>query len=90
MAIAGADYNTKVAFKNCALFTNCRTKINDTFIDKAEYTDIAMPMYNLIEYGGNYSDTSGNLWQFTVDAQHIPNNSSSLSIYQALLQTEMM
>ena len=45
-------------------------------------------MYNLIEYSDNYSDTSGSLWQFkrdeiegdvdlTVDAQHIPNNSSS-------------
>ena len=43
-------------------------------------------MYNLIEYSDNYSDTS--LWQFkrdeievdvnlTVNAQHIPNNSSS-------------
>ena len=45
-------------------------------------------MYNLIEYIDNYSDTSGSLWQFkrdeiegdadlTVNAQHIPNNSSS-------------
>ena len=96
MAIAGADNNTKVAFKNCALFTNCRTKINDTFIDKAEYTDIAMPMYNLIEYSGNYSDTSGSLWQFkrdeiegnvdlTVDDNHIPNNSSSLKYKSSLI-----
>ena len=47
-----------------------------------------MPLYDLIEYDDNYSDTSGSLWQFktdeiegdvglTVDAQHIPNNSSS-------------
>ena len=26
-----------------------------------------MPMYNLIEYGDNYSDTSGSLWQFKRD-----------------------
>ena len=26
-----------------------------------------MPMYNLIEYSDNYSDTSGNLWQFQRD-----------------------
>ena len=26
-----------------------------------------MPMYNLIEYSGNYSDTSGTLWQFARD-----------------------
>ena len=47
-----------------------------------------MPMYNLIEYSDNYSDTSGGLWQFkrdeieeevdlTLDDDHIPNNSSS-------------
>ena len=47
-----------------------------------------MPMYNLIEYSDNYSDTSGSLWQFkrdeiegnvdlSVDDNHIPNNSSS-------------
>ena len=47
-----------------------------------------MPMYNLIEYSDNYSDTSGSLWQFkrdeterdadlTVNDQHIPNNLSS-------------
>ena len=26
-----------------------------------------MPMYSLIEYSGNYSDTSGSLWQFKSD-----------------------
>ena len=26
-----------------------------------------MPMYNLIEYSGNYSDTSGSLWGFKRD-----------------------
>ena len=26
-----------------------------------------MPMYNLIEYSGNYSDTSGSLWDFKRD-----------------------
>ena len=26
-----------------------------------------MPMYNLIEYSDNYSDTSGSLWQFKID-----------------------
>ena len=48
-----------------------------------------MPMYNLIEYRDNHSDTSANLWQFkrdegnkgnvdlNVDDNHIPNNSSS-------------
>ena len=26
-----------------------------------------MPMYNLIEYSGNYSKTSGSLWQYYKD-----------------------
>ena len=26
-----------------------------------------MPMYNLIEYSDNYSDTSGSLWDFKRD-----------------------
>ena len=28
-------------------------------------------MYNLIEYGDNYSDTSGSLWQFKRDEQNM-------------------
>ena len=40
--------NKKVIFKNCAPFTNCISKINNTQIDNAEYIDIVMPMYNLI------------------------------------------
>ena len=54
--------NKKVIFKNCAPFTNCISKINNTQIDNAEYIDIVMPMYNLIEYSDNYSKTSGSLW----------------------------
>ena len=53
--------NKKVKFKNCAPFTNCLSKINNTQIDNAEYIDIVMPMYNLIEYSDNYSKTSGSL-----------------------------
>ena len=33
-----------------------------------------MPMYNLIEYRDNYSDTSGSLWQFKRDEQPKENN----------------
>ena len=45
-------------------FTSCINKINNTQIDHAEYIDIVMPMYNLIEYSNNYSKTSGSLWQY--------------------------
>ena len=57
----------KVVFKNCAPFEKCRTEINETFIDEADFINITMPMYNLIEYSDNYSDTSGSLWQFRRD-----------------------
>ena len=45
-----ANKNTDVAFKNCASFSTCTTKVNDVFVDKANHIYIAMPMYNLIEY----------------------------------------
>ena len=32
-----------------------------------------MPMYNLIEYSDNYSDTSGSLWHFKRDKQNMNN-----------------
>ena len=58
---------TQVVFKNCAPFKDCRTEVNDTFVDYADFINITMPMYNLIEYSDNYSDTSGSLWQFKRD-----------------------
>ena len=47
---AAADANTRLALKNCAPFTKCNLEINDEHVDTAENLDIAMPMYNLIEY----------------------------------------
>ena len=35
--------------------------MNNIFVDIAENLDLAIPMYNLIEYSDNYSDTSGSL-----------------------------
>ena len=70
--------NTDLAFKNGAPFSTCKTKINDTFIDKANHTYIAMHMYNLIEYSNNYSDTSGSLWQFRKD--EVPDNNANLNV----------
>ena len=59
-----ADERDKgVAFKNCAPFINCISEINNTQIDNAKDIDIVMPMYNLIEYSGNYAKTSGSLWK---------------------------
>ena len=72
--ITSGGNNTKAAFKNCTPFRNCRTEINETIADEAGHIDIAMPMYNLIEYSDNYSDTSGSLWHFNRDEQPKENN----------------
>ena len=58
---------TQLSFKNCAPFKNCRTEINDALVDYADFINIVMPMYNLIEYSDKYSDTSGSLWGFKRD-----------------------
>ena len=59
--------NKKVIFKNCALFTNCISEINNTQIDNAKDIDIVMLMYNLIEYSDNYAKTTGSSWQYCKD-----------------------
>ena len=73
-ANADANNNKKVIFKNCAPFTNCIGKTNNEQIDNAEYIDIVMAMYNLIEYSDNYSKTSGTLRQYCKDIPAVNNN----------------
>ena len=76
-AAGGADANNtnkKVIFKNCAPFTDCISKINNTQVDNGKYIDIVMPMYNLIGYSDNYSKTSGSLWQYRKDIPAENNN----------------
>ena len=73
-----ANNDTDVVFKNCAPFSTCTTKINDVLFDEANHIYIAMPMYNLIKYSDNYSDTSGSLLQFKRD--EVPANNANLII----------
>ena len=46
--------NRFLAFKNNAPFTNCISKINNVLIDSAEYLDVVIPMYSLLEYSKKY------------------------------------
>ena len=78
---ATADNNIGVAFKNCVPFCTCTTKINDVFVYEANHIYIAVPMYNLIEYSDNYSDTSGSLWHFKRD--EVPVNNTDLTIHNS-------
>ena len=66
-AANAVDAGTRLALKNCAPFTKCNLEINDKHVDTAENLDIAMPMYNLIEYSDNYQDSSAMLYQYKRD-----------------------
>ena len=66
-AIQAGESKKGVIFKNCAPFTKCISRINNTDIDNAHDIDIVMSMYNLIQYSDNYSKTSGSLWQYYKD-----------------------
>ena len=94
--VAGADNNRKVAFKSCAPFRKTKTEINETFIDEAKHISIATPMYNLIEYNDNYSDTSETIWRskkdeiegdvdLIIDGNYIPNTSLSFKYKSSLI-----
>ena len=63
-----------VAFKTCAPFTRCVTH------EAAENLEIIMPMYNLIEYSDNYSDSSGSLYQFKRDESPMNNDGNPLNV----------
>ena len=53
---------------------NGTTEIDGTFVDKVNFFNITMPIYNLVQYRENYSDTSGSLWGLKRD--EITNNSN--------------
>ena len=74
-AAAPADNrNKKLILKNCAPFTNCITKIDNTQIHNAEHIDTVVPMYNLIEYSDNFSKRPGSLWQYCKEIPAVNND----------------
>ena len=42
---------------------------NKTQVNNAKDLGIVIPMYNLIEYNDNYSETPDSLWQYCRDKQ---------------------
>ena len=85
---AANNTNKKVIFKNCASFTNCISKINNTQIDNAEYIDKVKPMYNLIEYSDNYSKTSASLWQHCKDIPVVNDNNNAIANFNGTNETD--
>ena len=72
--------DTNVSFKNCAPFTRCVAHINDEHVETAENLDIIMPMYNLIQYSDNYSDSSESLYQFKREESPMNNDGNPLNV----------
>ena len=61
------DNGTEVAFKNCASFNKCITKIDGTTIDGTEDLDLVISVYNLLEYSLNLSNTTRSLCLLSKD-----------------------
>ena len=57
------ERNKGVIFKICEPFIDCIRKIKNTWINHSKDLDVVIPLYNLIEYSNDYSNTSGSLWQ---------------------------
>ena len=74
------ERNKGVTFRNCAPFTNCISEINNTQIDNVKYTDVVMPLYDLIEYSNNYSKTLGSLSQYYRDESN--DNIANFELFQ--------
>ena len=76
-----ADAATRLVLKNCTPFTKCNLEINDEHVNTAENLDIAMPMYNLIEYSDNYQDSSATLYQYKRDEPPEDNAIADLTVH---------
>ena len=77
------ERNKGIIFKNCAIFITCISEVNNTQVDDAKYLDVVMSMHNFIEYGDNYSKTSGSLWQYYRNEQNNSlTDSKSFNIYK--------
>ena len=59
--------NRPLILKNNAPFVSCITRINGELIEDADYLDIVMSMYNLLDYSKNYRKTIGSLYNYYRD-----------------------
>ena len=72
--------NKKVIFKNCGMFTDCVSEINNKEVDHAKDIDVVILMYNLTEYSDNYKKTFGSLWQYYRDEALIGDDCNFIDI----------
>ena len=48
------SHNRRLIFKNCASFTSPMSEIGNTKVKKVKEFNIAMPIYDLLEYSKTY------------------------------------
>ena len=86
--------NKKVILKNCAPFTNCISRINNTQVDDAyddAYDiDVVMLMYDLKEHSDDYSKTYGILWQYCKDEPALGDNDAIVHFTIANVITDLL
>ena len=78
-----SNNDKEVVFKNCAPFNDSTSEINNTQIDNDKQIGVVMPMYNLIEYSGNYSKISGSLWKYYRDEAALTNAGGIANLHAA-------
>ena len=87
---AGANnFNKKVIFKKYELFTTCISRINNALVDNAQYIDVVMPIYDLIEYNDNYSKTSAVLWQYCRNEPVVDDNGAIIDFNEDNADTNL-
>ena len=64
VTVVGGDGDTKVAFKNCGIFTRSLIHLNDEHVNTSDNLDLIVNIYNLIEYSDNYADSTASLYHF--------------------------
>ena len=64
---------------------NCISKIDGVKIDNAEYLNVVMPMYNLLEYSENYRKATGSLPNYYRDEPSNPLSTNSESFQYKII-----
>ena len=71
------DENTKLALKNCGIFTRSVIHLNDEHIETADNLNLVTGLYNMIEYSDNFSDSTASLHHYKKPEQ-ILNNAGAI------------
>ena len=96
--VAAGNDATRVAIKNYHPFARAFFRLNDEQVDTADSLDLIMNLYNMLEYSGNYADTTASLYQYKRPEQRNANgvlndltadNSSSFKYQSVLVQKQL-